>query len=317
MWGDFLLDRYIYAYAERLSREAPVPILKFERERYDLGGAGNTAKNITSLGGEAYAIGITGKDEKKKILKELLKKHRIEAKWLIEAEGETPEKIRVLAGAEKTKRQQVLRLDRGEFMAQGSRGKLKEILIKLIAHMDALIISDYGYGSTDGQILREVIMESKRKPWILIDSHHRLLEFPDALVATPNIPEIEYLAGKKLISLNDFVKEGRKILKRTSLKALYITLGNRGMLLLERRKKAFHLPIFGTTNIVDVTGAGDTVIAVIALALAAGGTHREAAALANVAGGLVVMKEGAATLTPNELQEGIKTWWRQKRKLTG
>ena len=116
--------------------------------------------------------------------------------------------------------------------------------------------------------------------------------------------------------IEEFAKAGRWFLKKTGMKAVFITLGNRGMLLIEKRKRPFYLPVFGSTDIVDVTGAGDTVIAVAALALAAGASFKQAAVLANIAGGIVVMKEGAATVSVEELEEGLKSWWR-RHKLTG
>ncbi len=314
VWGDYLLDRYIYAFAERLSREAPIPILKYEGEREDLGGAGNTAKNAAALGARVEAAGFCGRDERGKRLRQLLEKWGIGTRALLEVEGTTPEKSRFLAGAERTRKQQVMRLDSGGELSPDWE-EFKNRLMEVAEDSDVVIISDYGYGSCNGKIYREVRLNQK-KPLVLVDSHNHLLDFPEADAATPNIPEIEGAFGKRMQEIEEFARAGRWFLKKTGMKAVFITLGNRGMLLVEKRKRPFYLPVFGSTDIVDVTGAGDTVIAVAALALAAGASFRQAAVLANIAGGTVVMKEGAATVSVEELEEGLRNWWRI-HKLTG
>ncbi|MCD6453974.1 MAG: bifunctional hydroxymethylpyrimidine kinase/phosphomethylpyrimidine kinase [Candidatus Aminicenantes bacterium] len=296
--GDLILDHYIYGYAERISREAPIPILRFESERYELGGAANTAKNIASLGARTLVIGAIGEDQEGEKLLELLSKWNID--WKGEKKGKTLRKLRILAGGEFTKRQQVARIDWGNGFYENSL----ENLVKDLT-FDAAIISDYGYGTAKKSIYEE--LKKKGKP-IIIDSRNRLTEFKGATAATPNVQEAEFIVGRKLNSIEEFYREGKILRERLSLEALLITLGNKGLILIQSTKDPVHIKAFGGSNIVDVTGAGDTVAAVFTLSIASGADFETAATLANIAGGLSVMKEGASSLSPGELLEGVEKW---------
>lgn len=302
--GDLILDHYIYGYAERISREAPIPILRFEKERFELGGAANTAKNLASLGAKTTVIGAIGEDSEGEKLLELLRGWGITAKT--EKHGRTLRKMRILAGGEFTKRQQVARIDWGNGFSSNSLEKFLDAV-----EFEAAIVSDYGYGTVKPSIFS--ILKSKNKA-IIIDSRNRLRLFAGATAATPNVPETEALVGKSINSLEELFEKGEKLRQELSLEALLITLGNRGLVLIERGKSPWHIEAFGGSNIVDVTGAGDTVAAVFTLAIASGADFKTAAILANVAGGLSVMKEGASSLTLNELLEGVERWELSQRK---
>jgi len=296
--GDLILDHYIYGYAERISREAPIPILKFESERFELGGAANTAKNLASLGAKTTVIGAIGEDREGEKLLELLNSWKISPKAI--KTGRTLRKMRILAGGEFTKRQQVARIDWGNGFSGNSLDRFLEEV-----DFEAAIISDYGYGTVTPTIFSRL---RERDKVVIIDSRNRLRQFKGATAATPNVPETEALLGRDLNSIEEFFQEGEKLRRELDFKALLITLGNRGLVLIEDGKTPVHIEAFGGSNIVDVTGAGDTVAAVFTLAIASGADFRTAAILANIAGGLSVMKEGASSLTLEELNEGVERW---------
>ncbi len=295
VYGDLILDHYVYGYAERISREAPIPILRFEGERYELGGAANAAKNLAALGAEVSVAGAVGEDEEGEKLLALLSGWGIEAK--VVRKGRTLRKMRILAGGEFTKRQQVARVDWGN--------GFQAVLPESLRGFDAAIISDYGYGTVSLQgfeRLREEI------PLVVVDSRSRLADFKGATSATPNIPEFSALMGRSFMRVEEIIEEGERARSMLQLKALLVTLGKKGLCVFEEGKEPFLLGPFGSEQVVDVTGAGDTVAAVYTLALSAGADFRQAAALANIAGGISVMKEGASTVSPAELLEGIEEW---------
>ncbi len=308
VWGDLILDHYIHGYANRISREAPIPILKFEWERYELGGAANTAKNLASLGVRTTAVGIVGQDREGEKLLSLLREKEIEDKVL--REGKTLRKMRILAGGEFTKKQQVARIDWGENFSGEELGKITD----KIGDYDGIIISDYGYGTACPNLLNKIKSHSKI---IIVDSRKGLREFRGVTSATPNIPETEDLLEKPLLSMDEIFSNGKFLREKLNLESLLITLGNRGLVLIQKDKEPVHIEAFGGRNIVDVTGAGDTVAAVFTLSLASGADFLSAAVLANIAGGLSVMKEGAASITKEELVKGVKDWesFYQDRKL--
>ncbi|MEW6455093.1 MAG: PfkB family carbohydrate kinase [Acidobacteriota bacterium] len=313
VWGDFILDEFIYTRTSRVSREAPVIILKFEKKELDLGGAANSIKNILELGGNPIPIGFIGKDSSGEKLKELFSRKKIETKYLIEKNDyKTPTKTRILAGGEHTYKQQVLRID---YEAQWNMNKHdKECLIRnlksALVKSDALIISDYDYGNIPKSVSDLIINHAKKmKIPVSLDSRHRLLDFYGVTVATPNEPEVEECL-KVFMGENEdkIIKSGEFIMKKLGSPALLITRGYKGMILFQRNSKPLSIPVFGSTDIVDVTGAGDTVISTFTLSLVSGGNFYQSAILSNLAGGVVVMKKGAATLTRNELKETVNKY---------
>ena len=310
VWGDLILDEYIYGNTRRISREAPVLILSYQKKEFSLGGAGNSLLNLKALGADVFPIGVIGEDEPGRQLLSILRSHKIPTKSIVQIRNfVTPIKTRILAGEENTRKQQILRIDKEVKVPEVSRvrEKLRDFLKEVRSHCDALLISDYNYMTVREDVFSDTIpFFKKAKIPVTLDSRFRLLRFRGMTVATPNEPEVEESLKTEISdNLARFKEAGRLILKRTGSPALLITRGSKGMALFERGKPPFLFPVHGTTDIVDVTGAGDTVISVFTLALASGANFREAARLANYAGGLVVMKKGTATVSPEELKEAI------------
>ncbi len=310
VWGDIILDEYLYGCTRRVSREAPVLILSHQRKEYSLGGAGNALLNLRALGVEAVPVGVVGDDAEGRAVRRILKTRGVEPGGLIVEKGfATPLKTRILAGEENTKKQQILRIDREGRLPESAALKtaLKSALGRAVKSCDALIVSDYHYATVRTDLFPAVLaaFKTKQKP-VALDSRFRLLQFAGVTVATPNEPEVEDALKIRLADGEEAVrKAGASLLKKLRSPALLITRGSKGMALFEKGRPAFLLPVSGSTDIVDVAGAGDTVISVFTAALAAGASCRQAACLANHAGGIVVMKKGTATVSPLELKQAV------------
>lgn len=310
VWGDFILDEYLYGNTRRISREAPVLILTYKNKEIFPGGAGNSLLNLQALGADPVPIGVIGADDAGKKIIQILKKKRISTEYLlIEKNYKTPIKTRVLAGEETTRKQQILRIDQEAKVPEKDEIKQKLInsLEKARNQTNALIISDYNYLTVKEDVFYKILPGFKKLNIpVTLDSRFRLLNFKGVTVSTPNDPEVKHVFKTEIDDDSQLIKKaGRFLLRKTDAAAVLITRGSRGMILFEKRKHPFEIPIHGTTNIVDVTGAGDTVISVLTLALACKATFRQAAHLANYAGSIIVMKKGTATLTPKEIKEAI------------
>jgi rfaE bifunctional protein kinase chain/domain len=310
VWGDLILDEHLYGTTRRISREAPVLILNYREQEYSLGGAGNSLQNLESLGAFPIPVGVIGRDEAGKKILSILRSKKMATEWIYQDKSyRTPLKTRILAGEDNTRKQQILRIDREGRVPDDPVLKrwLRGALGLLTKDCPALLISDYNYDTVKEDLYAEILRTTrKNKVPITVDSRFRLLSFKGAWIATPNEPEVEGALGIEIAGKDEPLRRaGARILKILRSPALLITRGSRGMTLFEKGRPPFAIPVHGTTDIVDVTGAGDTVISVFTLALAAGASFREAAELANRAGGIVVMKKGAATLTPRELQQAI------------
>ena len=316
VFGDLLADEFIYGQISRVSREAPVLILDYDSTEIVPGGAGNAANNVAALGGTALSIGVVGNDEPGRRLIEVMR-GRMDIRHVITHDGfQTPTKTRILAGGVHSAKQQVVRVDRAtrQPLPERLRVRIGRHLSAAMSRCDALLVSDYGTGLVTPSLVagaRKLLRgPGPRQPPVLVDSRYALLRFRGMAMCTPNESEVEALLGIR-IGENQRVleKAGRELLRRTSAGAVLITRGSRGMALFEPDRPTVHLAISGSDQIADVTGAGDTVIATMALALAAGGSYLEAAQLANHAGGLVVMKRGTATVGAEELKETIRGSW--------
>jgi rfaE bifunctional protein kinase chain/domain len=296
----------------RVSREAPVLILEYDSTEIVPGGAGNAANNVASLGGRATLAAVVGRDEPGQRLLRALHK-RVDQRRVVRAAGRpTPVKTRILAGGIHSAKQQVVRIDRG--VANGfddrARAAFERQAVVACTSADAVLVSDYGSGLVTPALVRRlrsaIGRESAPIP-MLIDTRHRLLEYRGLTACTPNESEVEQALG---IRINDNLKvlekAGRELLERTRMRAVLITRGSRGMALFVKGAPTLHIPIYGSDEIADVTGAGDTVMATMALALGAGATFELAARLANYAGGLVVMKRGTATVSAAELGAAVR-----------
>jgi rfaE bifunctional protein kinase chain/domain len=312
VFGDLIVDEFIYGEIARVSREAPVLILNYDSTEIVPGGAGNAANNVAALGGRCAIVGVTGRDGTGDRLLDALKA-RVDIRNIVRPRGyRTPTKTRILAGGIHSAKQQVVRIDRAARQDSTAidRNALAGRLMKAAARCDALLVSDYGSGivipaavtRAQGALRRK----NRERPPVLVDSRYSLLSFRGMTACTPNESEVEQLFDIR-IGENTRVLEraGRELLKRTRASAVLITRGSRGMALFERDRPPAHIPIVGSDQIADVTGAGDTVIATLTLALASGATFLEAAHLANHAGGIVVMKRGTATVSAEELRQAV------------
>ena len=311
MLGDLVADESVYGEIMRVSREAPVLILK-EREKQVLpGGGANAANNLAALGAKVTPVGVVGKDETGDALLHYFHERQISTRHIVRVRNYlTPTKMRIMGGLSHWQRQQIVRIDRepDRPLAAEVRTGLTRAAAALLGSSTGLLVADYGYSATNAREV-DFLRRQKRRPGlpITIDSRYDLLTYKHLTAATPNEPEVEAAFGQPIgNNLERLHTLGRKLLRRQGLEALLITRGRDGMALFEPRRPPRHLPVFGSAQAVDVTGAGDTVIAAFTLALAAGATFLQAAVLANCAGGIVVMKRGTATVSLSEMTEALR-----------
>jgi len=309
VYGDLIADEYVFGTIHRFSREAPVFVVNYEASDIGPGGAANAVNNIHELGGHPYPIGVLGKDAPGKTLMGVLQEKGISLDGIVRDERQaTFVKQRVVAGSPHSVKQQILRIDRCIPLPSesASHKELSGKLMELSKNLDALIVSDYGLGVANPSHLAPILRDltSQGLP-CFVDSRYGLSSYRGITAATPNEPELETLHGSTLDS-KTLLQAGNSIVKKLDLQALLVTRGKFGMALFTKDNEPAIIPIFGSSDIVDVTGAGDTVISTFALCSAAGASFYDAARLANCAAGLVVMKRGAATVTPEELSEAIR-----------
>ena len=309
--GDFVADEYLFGLTSRVSREAPVLVLRYASKEIGLGGAGNAVNNLIALGAQVTPVGVVGDDEMGRKLISLLKHHKVDTRFMfIEKGRDTTTKTRVLAGGPHTTQQQVIRIDRGEYdrYVRFIEERILKVLDEKIDQVEALLISDYQYGVLTPRVIEKVNAIAKRKRIVItVDSRYRMLQYKGVTALTPNEPEVEEALAIKLDGSDEMIRStGERILKKVSSQAVLITRGSKGMGLIRSDQKAQFIPVFGNDEVADVTGAGDTVIAILTLALSAGGSLLEAAYLANIGGGLVVMKQRAATVSREEMAQALK-----------
>jgi rfaE bifunctional protein kinase chain/domain len=310
MIGDLVADEFVSGDISRVSREAPVLILRHRQTDFVPGGGANAANNLADLGATVLPVGVVGDDAAGRAMIEYFRRKRVDTRRILVVKGwTTTTKIRFLAGWAHTTRQQVLRVDREPSGALP--GKAVADLWKqaraAAAQADALLISDYGCGAVSPGLAAKLLAKQRRRPAVL-DSRYAILGYAgcNLTAATPNESELEAefhaRIGHDLAALE---RLGSRLLRQMRMQALLVTRGRDGMMLFEPRRKPTHIPVHGSDQAVDVTGAGDTVIAVFTLAIASGASYAEAAHLANYAGGIVVMKRGTATVTREELLAAI------------
>ena len=316
--ADLVADRFLYGTPRRVSREAPVLILEHESEQLIPGGGANAAANVAALGGRAHLVGRLGTDGAGDQLLEALKARGVlggGASGICRTDALlTPTKTRILGGAPNTLKQQIVRYDTGAFTPPEAPEleRLSEALKQTVAASSASVglMSDYHYGCVEPKLLPGFRNALGKSSTLLLDSRYRLSNFSGFDGATPNLEEAEALLGARLERDDDLAAAGPRLLEQLGSRFLLITLGSRGMALFEREKNSaisrHRIQAAGGNQVTDVTGAGDTVIGTLALALAAGATTLEAVLLANYAGGVVVMKPGTATLDPTELRSAVQ-----------
>jgi rfaE bifunctional protein kinase chain/domain len=310
--GDFIADEFIYGRVARVSREAPVLILEYDKTEIVPGGAGNAANNVAALGARTRAVGMIGQDEAGERFTEALHPNVERRGVMVSRQHRTPTKTRILAGGVHSAKQQVVRIDRGTQQRADARvrAEFRDRAVRAVTGCDAILVSDYGAGLITPALVRDVrrtVKGAKRaRVPMLVDSRYVLDQYRGLTACTPNESEVEALLGFQ-INENALLLEraGRDLLERTGNDIILITRGSRGMALFESDQPTRHLGIFGSDEIADVTGAGDTVIATMTLALAAGASAFDAACLANYAGGTVVMKRGTATVSVEELRYAV------------
>ena len=313
--GDLMADEFIYGRVERVSREAPVLILRYDTTIVVPGGAGNAANNVAALGGRVRLAALAGRDEPGRRLLAAMHPGISRTAVLSLSGYGTPVKTRILAGGVHSAKQQVVRIDRipAQRLAGAVRRRFVERARAVAARADAVLISDYGSGLVDPPLvdgLRSALWTrgGGDRPPIVVDSRYAVKDFHGVTMSTPNESEVEHILGVRIgDDTAALERAGRAMLRRTRMRALVITRGSRGMALFQPGEPTEHLPIYGSDEIADVTGAGDTVIATITLALAAGAGFPDAVRLANYAGGIVVMKRGTATVQPEELRAAIQS----------
>jgi D-glycero-beta-D-manno-heptose-7-phosphate kinase len=308
--GDLIADEFIYGEISRVSREAPVLILRHRDRTVVPGGAGNAIYNLADLGVTVLPVGVIGDDEAGRMLLHAFRQKHISVSAIRRIKGRsTVTKTRVLAGTTHSPRQQVIRVDR-EPETPLDRTAIRDITFQARGYVrasDALLISDYGYGAATPEIFENIrARASLNGVPVTLDSRYRTLGYSGVTAATPNEAELEDVLGTRIG--NDSARlfaTGRAVMQKMKLQSLLVTRGKDGMVVFSRGNKPVVIPIYGSDEVADVTGAGDTVIATYTAALATGADPESAARLANYAGGIVVMKRGTATVTRAELLRAV------------
>ena len=304
--GDAIADKFLHGSISRVSREAPVFILRHEQTETLPGGAANCAMNLVALGAQVSLISVTGDDESGAELRARLEAAGVDIGGVVVSNKiQTTTKVRILAGQSHSSKQQVIRIDYegASLNDEEIRAAILRGLERVIPSAKAVVMSDYNYGVVDSRVAN-LIRTTAAVP-VLVDSRFHLTDFTGFTAATPNEDEVENLTGTTISSVEELEKAARELKQRLNHSALLVTRGGQGMTLLEGDNAPLHISAVGAQQPVDVTGAGDTVIATFALALASGASFEDATRLANYAGGLVVMKRGTATVSTAELEQTI------------
>ena len=306
VWGDVVADRFLYGSTTRISREAPALVVRREGEEIRPGGAGNAMMNAAALGARVIAVGFLGGDKAGGELRDALEAAGVDTTHLVERDDvPTPIKTRVMAGGRHTVPQQILRIDadRGWPIDDDARHRLRQALDAALAGADALVISDYGLGNVCAETAAETFAPLRDRGAVVVaDSRNSLMKYRGVGVVTPNEEEVEAALDIAPGDLdNELDAAGERLLAELACDAALITRGSRGMSLFESGGTTSHLPIHGTDQIADVTGAGDAVIAAFTAASIVGASMLEAARIANVTAGLAVMKRGTAAVPAAEL----------------
>lgn len=310
--GDFVADEFQFGEISRVSREAPVLILRHRQTQISPGGGANAANNLAALGARVLPVSVLAHDSSGDALLDFFRERKVDLSGVFRVKNwTTPTKTRFLAGWAHTVGQQVLRVDREPSapLPDDVRKKLRAKLRSNLAKADALAISDYGFGVASPEAVKEALAALKREIPVTLDARYQLNSYSRAGItaATPNEAELEAAHRTAIGSnLEELERAGRAALSEMKLDSLLVTRGRHGMALFAPGENTVHVPVHGSDQAVDVTGAGDTVLAAFTLALTCGARKLEAAHIANIAGGLVVMKRGTATVTQHELLDAIR-----------
>ena len=306
--GDLTLDEFLTGQVERISREAPVLILRHEYTRQIPGGGANAIYNLAKLGAKVKVAGLLGKDSQGETLRNVLEAAGIDTRGiLIESDRPTVTKTRIAGHARQSVTQQIVRVDRksDQLPHPDLQTQLAEYVQNQLATSDAVVCSDYG----DGVLTESVIKAGLSHSRVIVDTQKDLQRFAGATLFTPNIPEAEQAVGYSIKDDFSLDRAGRDLLKLTQAKQILITRGEEGMSLFESKGEEVetsHVPAFNRTDVFDVTGAGDTVVAALTLSLCEGASFWEAAVLGNLAASIVVRQFGTATTTTDEMKEALR-----------
>jgi rfaE bifunctional protein kinase chain/domain len=308
--GDFAIDEMIYGQTHRISREAPVLILKHTHTNIILGTASNAANNIASLSSnKVISLGVYGDDYHGPILINALKNSGIDTSFMVlDPSRVTTTKTRISGSSTQSVNQQIVRIDRevNNEIDSNIEAKIIDNINNCAPEVDAILLSDYGIGVITQNIINAAIQASKKHNLFLaVDAQSDLDRFQGATVITPNQPEAEKTLGYEIKDHETLLKAGKELLEKTSSEMILITRGSEGMMLFERNGNISDVPAFNKTEVFDVTGAGDTVVGSFVLSLCAGATGQEAMIVGNLAASAVVRHFGAATTTISELEENI------------
>ena len=308
--GDMAIDEMVYGTTDRMSREAPVLILRHYNTKIILGAASNAANNISSLnGGKVSVIGTYGKDYYAPILLKTFKDAGVNTEYMVEDESRaTTVKTRISGSCSQSVTQQIVRIDREtiEPLSKEIEDKIISQMEKAIPLHDAVILSDYNIGLLTDRVIEKAIEISKKyNKIIVVDSQKDLTRFQGVTSMTPNQPDTEKYVGFFIKDRETLEKAGKDMLEKTNADSVLITLGGDGMALFEKNGNFEKVPVFNKTDVFDVTGAGDTVVATFTLAMAAGLGKKNAAILGNLAASIVIRYFGCATTTIPVLKETL------------
>jgi len=309
--GDFAIDEMIYGQTSRISREAPVLILKHTHTNVLLGAASNAAHNISDLNaGKVAAIGVYGDDYYGPLLLDALNKAKIDVSLMVKDPSRvTTTKTRISGTSPQSVTQQIIRIDRevSDFISSDIESRVIDKINQSAGSFDAILLSDYGIGFVTDEIIQAATKAAKKHNLVLaVDAQTDLTRFKGATVITPNQPEAENTLGYEIKDNDSLLRAGQELLDRTNSQMILITRGSDGMMLFEKDGKISNIPVFNKTNVFDVTGAGDTVVSSFILGLCAGATGQEAAIIGNLAASIVVRQFGAATTTISDLEENLE-----------
>jgi rfaE bifunctional protein kinase chain/domain len=305
--GDPVLDVYLYGSSDRVSREAPVLIVKEERRELRLGGAANTAHNLAALGARPTLVGLVGGDDDGRALARLAEERAITPRFVARRAGWTVTKTRILAGGLHTRKQQMLRIDREpeSRLDAADADAIRAAAIDAVSASEAVVISDYGDGSLTATWIDLAKRAKASGKIVVVDSRYALASYRGVTAVVPNEPEAEAALGVALSTAEDALAAAQRLTGTLDLDATLLTRGREGMAVAERGHQPLPIDAHGGHEAVDVTGAGDTVAAVFTLALSAGAPVLDAAILANCAASRVVLEVGAAVCSPESLIAAI------------
>ena len=308
--GDFAIDEMIYGQTHRISREAPVLILKHTHTNIILGAASNAAHNIATLNnGKVSTLGVYGDDYYGPILLKTLEEEGIDtSKMVCDPSRVTTTKTRISGSSPQSVTQQIVRIDRelNTEIDTEIENKIIDLINKHAQEYDAILLSDYGIGVMTPAIIDTAIKAAKKHNiFVTVDAQDDLTRFQGVTVITPNQPEAEKTLGYFIKDNETLLKAGNELLEKTSADMILITRGSDGMMLFEKNGKITSIPAFNKTDVFDVTGAGDTVVGSFTLGLCSGATGAEATTIGNLAASIVVRQFGCATTTTNEILENL------------